>query len=69
MNLLVTDERYSYCIRSLEEGLEGTRLCRENVTSQLSQIKTDWVSNSYYTAQTQQELDWYLLCVIQLLAI
>ena len=69
VKILRTENIHPLCIKSLETGLEGTRLCNKTVTSQLSQIKLDWISKNYYTVQSQQVLDWCLLCVIQLLCL
>lgn len=60
MNLLPEESVNFDCIQSLESSLEGCRLCREDVTSQLSQIKIDWISRNCYSIQTQKVLDWCL---------
>ena len=69
MNLLPEESVNFDCIQSLESSLEGCRLCREDVTSQLSQIKIDWISRNCYSIQTQKVLDWCLQCVLQGLSV
>ena len=53
------------CVHSLERNLDGCRLCNEDITSLLSQVKTDWISSDFYSTQTQEVLDWCLQCVLQ----